>query len=72
MNIGSESTIFLLGLLGLLVLLAFIVWINCQVLHKAGFSRWWVLVAFVPIVNLAGIWLFAFLDWPNVEADSES
>ncbi len=34
------------------------------ILGKAGYSKLWVLLAFVPVVNLIGLWLFAFARWP--------
>ena len=37
-----------------------------NILHRAGRSRWWTIVAFVPFVNLIGLWLFAFTRWPNI------
>jgi hypothetical protein len=38
-----------------------------NILHRAGRSRWWIILAFVPFVNLIGLWVFAFTRWPNVE-----
>jgi len=35
-----------------------------QILKKAGYSPLWVLVAFVPLVNLIFLWFFAFSRWP--------
>ena len=35
-----------------------------MILKKAGFSPWLVLVTLVPVVNLIGLWLFAFVTWP--------
>ncbi len=35
-----------------------------QILKKAGYSPFWVLVAFVPLVNLIFLWIFAFSRWP--------
>ncbi len=69
MNISWQAAIILLICL---VILVFNIWVNCSVLNKAGFSRWWVVLIFVPVVDLAAIWLFAFLDWPNLEADVET
>ena len=37
-----------------------------SILHRAGHSRWWTIVAFVPFLNLIGLWVFAFSHWPNV------
>jgi len=38
-----------------------------QIVKKAGYSRAWVLVFFIPVVNLVFLWIFAFSRWP-VEA----
>ena len=35
-----------------------------QIIHKAGYSRIWILLWFVPIVNLVFLWIFAFSRWP--------
>ena len=35
-----------------------------RILNRAGFSRWWLLTQFVPILNLIMLWVFAFADWP--------
>jgi hypothetical protein len=35
-----------------------------NILQRAGRSRWWTL-AFVPLANLIGLWVFAFTRWPN-------
>jgi uncharacterized membrane protein YhaH (DUF805 family) len=37
-----------------------------MILRKAGYSGWWCLLGFVPIVNIVMIWVFAFADWPNL------
>jgi hypothetical protein len=40
------------------------------ILHRAGRSRWWTLVAFIPPLNLIGLWVFAFSRWPTVDRGS--
>jgi uncharacterized membrane protein YhaH (DUF805 family) len=35
-----------------------------KILSKAGYSGWWVLLLFVPLVNIIVLWVFAFADWP--------
>lgn len=35
-----------------------------KVVTKAGFSGWWVLIAFVPIVGTIFVLIFAFSTWP--------
>jgi hypothetical protein len=38
-----------------------------NVLHRAGRSRWWTILAFVPLLNLLALWVFAFGRWPSVD-----
>jgi hypothetical protein len=35
-----------------------------QIIGKAGYSRWWVLIAFIPVANFVALWKFAFTEWP--------
>ncbi|MDA8309897.1 MAG: DUF2510 domain-containing protein [Actinomycetota bacterium] len=35
-----------------------------KVVTKAGYSGWWVLIAFVPLVGVIMALVFAFSDWP--------
>ncbi len=51
----------------ILLIFILIVWIFGRILNKAGRSRWWVLLIFVPIVNFIMIWVFAFTKWPRLE-----
>jgi hypothetical protein len=52
--------------LGMPLLLIIIVAVPvANILHRAGRSRWWTILAFVPLVNLIGLWVFAFTRWPN-------
>jgi hypothetical protein len=52
--------------LGMPLLLLIIVAVPvANILHRAGRSRWWTILAFVPLVNLIGLWVFAFTRWPN-------
>jgi len=43
------------------------VWIYGRILNKAGYSRWWVIVVFVPLVNIIMMWVFAFAKWPKLK-----
>jgi hypothetical protein len=38
-----------------------------SILHRAGHSRWWTVIAFIPLLNLIGLWVFAFSRWPVVD-----
>ena len=35
-----------------------------RILNKAGFSRWWTIPFFIPLLNLVPLWVFAFTRWP--------
>ena len=35
------------------------------ILKRIGFSAWWALLCFVPIVALPALWLTAFVIWPR-------
>ncbi|WP_417317090.1 DUF805 domain-containing protein [Emcibacter sp.] len=50
----------------LVIFFIYSIWASIRVIHKAGYSGWWVLITFVPIVNFIMIWVFAFADWPNL------
>lgn len=51
-----------------LLVLSIVAWV--KIVTKAGYSGWWVLVAFVPVVNFVMMLVFAFSRWPAlIEAD---
>jgi hypothetical protein len=35
-----------------------------KLLRRVGFSGWWSILAVVPLVNLAALWVLAFIRWP--------
>jgi hypothetical protein len=35
------------------------------VLKRIGFSSWWALLCFVPVVALPALWILAFIRWPR-------
>lgn len=37
--------------------------------RKAGFSIWWSLLMLLPLINIAVVWIFAFIKWPVEERD---
>jgi hypothetical protein len=47
------------------IMVMIVVWPLGRILSRAGFSPLWSIVAFIPIVNLIALWLFAFADWPG-------
>jgi hypothetical protein len=38
-----------------------------QILRRAGFSGWWSILYFLPVVNWIVLWVFAFARWPSLE-----
>jgi uncharacterized membrane protein YhaH (DUF805 family) len=35
-----------------------------RILGRTGHSGWWCLLMFIPLVNIVGLWVFAFVSWP--------
>jgi len=42
-----------------------------RILKRTGFNPWRALLILVPVVNLIGLWVFAFGRWP-VESDQQT
>ena len=40
------------------------VWVTARIVSRAGFRPWWAVLILVPVVNLAMIYVFAFVRWP--------
>jgi hypothetical protein len=36
-----------------------------QLLRRSALSRWWLLLAFVPVINVVALWVFAYVRWPT-------
>ena len=60
---GYSPFHWLVGLIGFLVFVIPAV----KILQKAGFSGWWVIASFIPLVNVIMFWIFAFARWPVEE-----
>jgi len=54
----------------LLVLTAVFIIPYVKIVKKAGYSGWWVLTMFVPLLNFIMLWVFAFARWPVEERAS--
>jgi hypothetical protein len=70
-TICSGSTVgFSAGLAVLLVIYLIIAVIGIiaavKVVTKAGYSGWWVLIGFVPLVGTVFVLIFAFSKWPVI------
>lgn len=68
---------FGIGLMEFLIILIIVViiilpvWFVAKILNKAGFSGWFSLLSLVPFLNIIALWVFAFVDWPNVDRRKE-
>lgn len=49
----------------LIAYLILIVFPVAVIVGKAGYSRWWAVLALIPMVNLIALWVFAFSPWPG-------
>lgn len=49
-----------------IIFVAFVLYVGpiAIILQKAGYSPWWVLLAFIPVVNFIAFLMFALNDWP--------
>lgn len=47
-----------------LALLVAVAWAYVNIVRRAGYSGWWVLIGLVPIVNVVMFMIFAFKEWP--------
>jgi len=41
-----------------------------KIIRKAGYSAAWAFLAFIPLLNLVALWLFAFSAWPSQTRDT--
>jgi uncharacterized membrane protein YhaH (DUF805 family) len=65
MNQASPSAVgFLLPLI--LISLLFLPPV-ARILRRTGHSSWWCLIAWLPFVNLIGLWILAYARWPAVD-----
>lgn len=63
MMAGMEVVLVPAGLLGLAMFVVTI-WASVRILNRIGHSGWWVLASFVPVLNIALIWVLALQRWP--------
>lgn len=50
-----------------LILIAVPLWPSWRIMKRAGYSGAWALLLFVPLVNLIGMFVFAFAEWPVLQ-----
>lgn len=61
---GAEIAIFVVIGLVYLAVLVVTVWAYVNIVRRAGYSGWWVLIGLVPIANIVMFCVFAFKEWP--------
>ena len=66
---GLATFLIVFGLIYLAILVIFII-AYVKILNKAGYSGWWLLIGFVPLVGMVMFFVFAFSKWP-VERELE-
>ena len=61
---GLNTTALVIG--GIVALAFWIVFLIAyiKIISRAGYSGWWVLIMFVPIVNIIMLLVFAYKEWP--------
>ncbi|CDN55948.1 Hypothetical protein RG1141_CH36200 [Neorhizobium galegae bv. officinalis bv. officinalis str. HAMBI 1141] len=42
-------------------------WPIAKILRRMGFSGWWAVIAFVPLVNIIGLWVVSVARWPVID-----
>ncbi|HXW82096.1 MAG TPA: hypothetical protein VEJ84_21545 [Acidimicrobiales bacterium] len=63
---GSDLIPFLVLMVELAIAVLIVVgW--ARILRKAGYSPWWLLVGFVPVLNVIMFLVFAFSPWPALQ-----
>jgi hypothetical protein len=40
---------------------------TAKILGRAGYSKWWTIVFFVPLLNIIALWVFAYCRWPSID-----
>jgi hypothetical protein len=40
-----------------------------RILNRIGFSPLWAILMFIPLLNLIGLWILAFSEWPGGSRD---
>ena len=48
-----------------LILLVFYIWAVVRIIHRSGYSGWWILIGLVPVLNVIMFFVFAFKKSPT-------
>ena len=55
-----------------IVMIAIVAYPAGRILGRIGFSPFWSIVFFIPVLNLIALWVLAFTDWPAKELRERS
>ena len=53
------------------IIVALIIYPVGRILSRIGFSPFWSILAFVPLANIAGLWILALSAWPREKASAD-
>jgi hypothetical protein len=59
----SQEWAYLFGAIYVIFALL-VLWAWVRIIGQAGYPKWWVLVGFVPVVNVVMFFFFALREWP--------
>ncbi|MFL6161681.1 MAG: hypothetical protein ACJ74U_05580 [Jatrophihabitantaceae bacterium] len=60
---GVPAGLFVLLAVYVLFLIV-MVWAYVQIIRRAGYSGWWILIGLLPLMNVVMFFIFAFKEWP--------
>jgi uncharacterized membrane protein YhaH (DUF805 family) len=63
-NRGEKMDNSLWPIVGALIVFVVLLYPYVRIIRQAGYSGWWVLILFVPLVNIVMLWVFALARWP--------
>ncbi len=61
LGIGSQEFILIITTIAFFIIPIIALW---KIITKAGFSGWLVILAFIPLINIALFLFIAFAKWP--------
>jgi uncharacterized membrane protein YhaH (DUF805 family) len=58
----------------IVVLFVFVptIWAMVRILHRMGLSGWWVILSFIPLLNIVAMIALAIVPWPVERRGSAS
>ncbi|MBO1753520.1 DUF805 domain-containing protein [Allobranchiibius sp. CTAmp26] len=64
-NLHVANGVFIGAGVVYLILLVLYIWAVVRIIHRSGYSGWWILVGLVPILNVIMFFVFAFKKAPT-------